>query len=367
MSTLAPAVVSGTRISSIQTLRGIAAMLVVVVHALAFSDFLGSAGLNSVRYLGAIGVDIFFVISGFVMALSVQNRRGPRAAGDFLVLRWARVAPPYIVVSVFMIAFLAAHDSLGPGPKKSLANVFLFIPWFDSTGFSRTPLDVGWTLSLEFTFYLFVAVAVLLRIKAAYLIVIIVAVVVAGRLVPEPSFLVSWFTNPIFLEFAAGIAAYALWRSGALRRTPWLWRTLGILGAVAVVIGCLVGYGEMGFLERTLDGTMSLQRVLWWGIPAALIFTAVVGGLPELGGPIGHVGSKLGNASYSIYLVHFPTMLLAKPFIGMLPQGLAFVVLIVGGTAVGMGFYRWAELPLTRLARRAADRVLHVGAPSPHP
>ena len=103
----------GGRLESVQILRGIAAMLVVFNHAgllaLSIKSQFGPSWLvpsKAAAEMGAIGVDLFFVISGFVMALSARRFIGPWGASTFLALRFVRIAPLYYLASLVMLANL---------------------------------------------------------------------------------------------------------------------------------------------------------------------------------------------------------------------------------------------------------------------
>ena len=344
------------RIESIQVMRGVAAIAVLVTHSLDMAwnsdPAFSSEQLGHLPQFGAIGVDLFFVISGFVMAFSVYGKDGLTAGRRFLVQRWIRVGPPYLIVTAVAIALSLAAGQLPAW--RSLANSILFVPWFDVEKFTFPPLIVGWTLSLEFTFYLFVLAVVLMSATRhiGYLALAIAALVAIGFVVPNGVFLLDWITNPIFLEFAFGILAYIVWTKGWLDRFRPVFTIGAIAGLAALVVQLVVGYGSIFQAEVVLDGRVSMQRVIWWGLPMLLIFLAVLPVQPRKTRAHTRLWLLLGNASFSIYLVHVPVIRLvqyaAKYSPLVVPGWTVLAIALVSGVVAGLLFFRFVERPLTK-------------------
>jgi exopolysaccharide production protein ExoZ len=262
------------RFRSIQVLRAIAALSVVAFH-------LSPAGFT----VGAAGVDIFFVISGFIMG-SVGRRESP---GAFLRKRAIRIVPLYWLVTLAMCG-----GALIPGvfqnfrfDAASLARSLLFIPYVDPTGHVWPLVVSGWTLNDEVLFYALFAIGLLagrpVLVSAAGLL----ALVVLGQVMrPHDAVLAIW-TTPLLLEFVAGLA---LAKAGRLRG---VWPGLALLAAGSI------GFGVFGVV-------MPVQhpRLLVWGLPA---FAMVAGAVTiERSGrwPALRWAETIGDASYSLYLLH---------------------------------------------------------------
>lgn len=352
------------RLRSIQAMRGVAALLVLVTHSV---DRTLRSDQDSEPFLlnqfghwgafGAIGVDLFFIISGFVMAFSVLGRDGPKAASTFMVLRFIRISPPYLVASLAMVVWTYV-GTRSFGDWRSIFNAVFLVPWADTAGFSPPPLAIGWTLSFEFSFYLFIAVMVLLRMgRRIELLAPAIAVVVGiGQLFPSSVFLLQWFSNPIFLEFSLGIAAYWLWSRGLLDRFRWAWVTAAGVGLGTLAVQIVIGFGDIAEYKHVLDGSVSMQRVLWWGVPVAVIFLGILAARWEPRGWLGMAAEKLGEISYSLYLCHliallvFTSLVLKRlPF--EVPSDLAFALCVLLGLGSGSLFYRFVERPLTLYLR----------------
>jgi exopolysaccharide production protein ExoZ len=362
---------NGPRLDGIQVMRGVAALLVVFAHSadvVRLSPTVGSsriAGLAYVDDFGAIGVDLFFVISGFVMALSAGRLTGLTGARDFLALRWARVAPPYLVVTAVLVTWFTTIGDRSLVTWRGVLNAVLFVPVADIASYSTPPLPVGWTLSFEFTFYLAVAVTIVAGL-ARHLEVLAVALVtfgLAGALTSPEPYLLSWSTNPILIEFALGIAVHALWKRGWLARARPVQLALAAVGAAALALQLVVGYGEVSESDQVLDGGGGLLRVAMWGLPCTLIFLAFVSAGGGRGGRVHRAALRIGDASYSIYLVHLLVFLMVERVLARVPEmpvaDVVLVCCVVCAVLVGLGYHRWVERPLTELARRAVARTLH--------
>lgn len=144
---------------TLQILRGIAASVVVFHH---LPHFLVSKGLTTPFHfeLGAIGVDVFFVLSGFVMYASTYYKENSPA--QFFFKRLIRIVPIYWILSTFLFFSLLLFSDGGKDSGYLSIHYFsslVFYPFYDSRGYIRPLLDQGWTLYFEFVFYAFVAFA----------------------------------------------------------------------------------------------------------------------------------------------------------------------------------------------------------------
>ena len=283
-------------IVSIQLLRAIAAIAVVLVHFNGVELMLtGRTNETPVLYPLASGVDLFFVISGFIMVTSSNDLFGAeRASSLFLMKRLARIVPLYWLTTLLIIPAEMMHPTW-----QTLLGSLLFIPSRIPTG-QIVPINgVGWTLNFEMFFYALFAVAVCWRrsIAVPALIAFMVAAVVAGAVFMPHEAILQYWSDPIILEFVFGMLIALLY----VRRVslPALVRIL----LICVGIGALWHYGH--YIPAA--GMPSGYRALFCGIPAAMIFTGTVLGKPVKyieGGWLGSVVNLLGGASYALYLIH---------------------------------------------------------------
>ncbi|MBY6242937.1 acyltransferase [Methylosinus sp. Sm6] len=349
------------KIASVQILRAVAALSVAIGHA---QSFIGlpmerqgqTFGWSFLIPWGA-GVDLFFVISGFIIVYSSQSLfAAPDGARTFVLRRLTRVAPLYWVATALLLARMAiVHKPLPDA--ATIAASFLFIPW-DSheTGVPRPVYELGWTLNYELFFYAVFALFLGLRRERAVLsIAASLGVLVAiGMIFPIDNAQLLVWTRPIVVEFVLGMGLAAL----ALR-------------GVSLPAGAryaLVAIGVAMFLRDFLDSAAQPRvwltpndwmRVVAWGVPAALIFAACVLDKSKGGadGRLTRVGVSMGEASYSLYLCHpmvmspFAAAWFAAGLDKMLPAYVAVAISVAASAVASALVYRWFEIPVTRSLR----------------
>lgn len=337
-----------SRLESVQILRGVAALLVVLVHAAQRQDRLGTPAelLSSFAYLGSIGVDLFFIISGFVMALSMQNYSGAKGAFRFLVQRAFRIVPIFWIWSLVFGFVWVLQDR--PINLMNILNTFTFIPLFDLGDFDAPVLGVGWTLAFEASFYVIVALAVSCKISPWSLIPVIFVLATTPVLDQSSSVAIRFFFNSILLEFALGILAYSLWSKGWLRNSV---VAAGVIGGAAVIFLLLPDKDDA--LYRSLpifDNSLSGVRTLVWGFPCFFFFLAALKWRPR-----DNLGTRtlrlLGDASYSIYLTHL--ILIYGINRSFLPGDIEAVLMIFACAGFGVLAYTGLEKPLISRQRPA--------------
>ena len=257
---------SGVRLKlrSIQVLRGVAAMAVVVHHA-----FPGRT------QLGAAGVDLFFVISGFIMATSASGRQPL----EFLADRAWRIYPMWLIA-------LAPWLLISPQTPLEVVRGITLWPVFGDQ-FLNPALGVGWTLSFELVFYL--AFALALATRPAIPIVLYGLCLAVGF---ESRHVLFWFLgSPLVFEFLLGVA---------ISRAP----RVADLGVPMVFAGFLWFALVPSTYYDQAFGPGALFRALFWGLPAAMIVYGAWSLEEWFGRRMFPVPFLLGCASYSIYLVH---------------------------------------------------------------
>ncbi len=277
----------------IQALRGLAALMVVAHHSSILVLERLHLGYNWVN--GGSGVDLFFVISGFVMTISSKPLRGaPHPARTFLARRLERIVPMYWIVTLARVVTLLVWPNSGRndiGSWKHVLSSLLFIPSVSLHVVQEPILLVGWSLNFEMLFYLLFAVALLLRRPPVWIVgvpLLLAAIVdLLGVTVAQPW--VAYYRRSMLLEFAGGMLLAQLLPQ--LRKVPW-WLALGV---VVLAFRPLWSFQE---------STILTMRGLVWGVPAV----AVVAGLLSLehrwGRHVPRWALRIGDASYSIYLVH---------------------------------------------------------------
>lgn len=333
---------NGPRLHNIQILRAVAALLVVVHHV---SDALEREGLHwfvhslgTLDQMGASGVDLFFVISGFIMVhVGGSGFPGMREAIGFLLRRFLRIYPAYWIVTGVAIAIWTA----GVGFRSQGVDAAYLVQSLLCLPMLRHPLvDQGWTLSFELYFYALFALGMfLLRTPGRF-------VLAAGTW-----FFLSWLAgkatgiglitqflgSPLLFEFLAGAVVGVLHRRGQIPI-----RALAGFAFLAVAVGILAFGAVVG-----VDWSW---RTLAWGIPAVLVLLAALY-LPQVEGRKGNPLLILGDASYSIYLVHgFVAMALPR-ITSRIPEHamvghVVGVGLCVAAVVAGWAFWKVVENPI---------------------
>jgi exopolysaccharide production protein ExoZ len=330
----------------IQALRGVAALMVVLHHA-TFSW--GERAPGYIWRNGAGGVDIFFIISGLVMAItSAGKESGWGAAGRFIERRVVRIMPLYWIMSLLALGklyFVSQHQSLGNHAQHLvLTTSYVWRSFFLVPVQGQLPvLGQGWTLSYEMFFYILFALCLVTgrRIETT-LTVVLVPLGIAGFFQSDAWPAVLTLVSPLLLEFLAG-----LWLGSALRRgvrfDHWWWI---VAGCVSVPI----------LFAIPSEGTQS-SRLFYWGIPAFFIVAAAVAAEARFSKWWPQWLLLVGDSSYSLYLTHALVLVVLERVLirdgrGLmnLPHGIAetlfLAVCAVVCALVGICTYYGLEKPL---------------------
>ena len=337
-------------IYSIQALRGLAALAVVLIHVQPQLSHNGGPVLPWLN-LGAGGVDLFFVISGFIIWST--SRFGDLGPAAFLQRRVVRLVPLYWLLTAFVSFVAVMAPSLLASTTFDLPHVvasFLFVPYLRPVLHYTSPILVpGWSLNYEMFFYLLFAVGLSLRNRMATFCVVVgtlSALVAFGLLLHPSGVQTRVYSDPTMLEFGLGLAIGLLYTDLPPPR-------LGLaLLAISLGTSLLFGLGAAGFSDKA-------NRLLLSGLPSALVVWGAVmakrHGRDLARGPI----VALGHASYSLYL----SQVIALPLGGKLWHlaGLGFdgwrlpvFIVCEAAMAIGMGFavFHALERPMLSVLRK---------------
>lgn len=289
---------------NLQLLRAVAAYLVVFVH---LSELLPETPItNFLHNKGYSGVDLFFVISGFIMVYTTAHKT--ISPGQFLLNRIRRIVPLYYLVTFLVFGIVVTFPFIF---RSTSADIFVllkslaFLPFEKSPGHIYPLYYLGWTLNYEMFFYLAFALSfsIWYEMRVAICTTIIVGLVLSRTNSAEPGNLALYFySRPIMLDFSLGMLL-ALFRPHFLivvRCIPGLPCFILFLG----VIGLL--YMPSFFPSAPSLYDPPTNTFLTFGIPAAVIVMAAIclNDVKTHGQPW-QLFQEIGNASYSIYLSHF--------------------------------------------------------------
>ncbi|QYA06436.1 acyltransferase family protein [Agrobacterium larrymoorei] len=310
---------------SVQALRGIAATLVAIFHFFP-TQFV----------VGAAGVDLFFVISGFIMGTIGVNDRPLR----FLSKRAIRIAPLYWLFTFAMCAgAIAGVYSNFTFDAVRLIKSLLFIPYWDETGHTWPLMVVGWTLNLEVFFYIVFAIGISFGRPILFTAATLLAMVFLGYGFETSNAAFTLWTSNLLLEFVAGLLL-SRFSLGEKFAVP----------AVVIGVAALITTNVFSLFDPS-------YRILVWGVPAVLIVAGCLA-IERMGNwssPVLKPVQKVGDASYSLYLSHAFFAAAVHKFFGtaFLPSALGVAAAIVGAVAI----FHLVEKPLIKFLKRPSIKL----------
>lgn len=326
----------------IQVLRAVAAEMVVLRHATTLLHLRNPARF-SIWLNGTAGVDIFFVISGFVMMISTTPLLGSkRPARTFFARRLERIGPMYWLACTAKLLALLAVPTLavvGLGRWWHVLASYLFFPSRSPISAYSSILAVGWTLIFEMFFYILFAIVLATRLPRLATLAPLLILLGFAWTIPFVARhgTIHFYANTMQFEFLFGMLLGAC--------IPWVRRiraSIAILLAIAGFLPLLLWHPE----------TIILWGGIIWGVPAFAVVAAAIALETPFGVRTPRWLLEIGDASYSIYLVHgfvVPAVcILAVRFPGaslyVLP--LALILSIVVATLCGDLVYRLIERPM---------------------
>lgn len=342
------------KLISLQVLRGFAAMLIVIFHAIHDVNGLYYKGQASAfgdpTYL-IYGIDLFFVISGFIMVYTAYEQTGFHAAKGFMIRRIIRVVPIYwfftVLLALALFAMPNALSYLDFNISEFLKSLF-FVPYYDAAGGLYPFLKIGWTLNYEMYFYLVFALFMLLPsrfLMPALTIFFIATVFAKDALLPE-GIIQQFYGNMIVINFLAGAWIGFTYKKG-FRLPAWVvWFGFAML---AVSFIWLLNAREI-YNQTDINFP---RRIMAWITVALLVLPKNV---ETIRFPKWAV--FMGNSSYSLYLAHsfaigaLVVMIGAFGMTSTLSPWLVFALCIIVSIIAGSLSYLLIEKPLLSVSKR---------------
>ena len=289
-------------LNSLQTLRALAAWMVVVHHYMQIVHGFNHASWAGHFFseVGGFAVEVFFVISGFIMHFSLTQKHSNGL--EFFVKRLIRIVPAYWMATlafVLVVAWLpSAWTPSGAWTWSTLAQSLLFLPHQNPTGLGLYPtLTVGWSLNFEVFFYGLLTGALALLKRGWFLTTVLVLLVLPWVWSP------AWtgaaiFGSGLIRLFAFGMLLSSLFvcRSKAQDHEGGWQRRFALLLALTACVACLLG--------RPLPLLWRVEPLLMQFLACALVWTFVINETWIRRWPGAMRWRQLGDASYSTYLLH---------------------------------------------------------------
>jgi len=336
------------QIDGLTGLRGVAACWVMLMH---FRDVTPTQVwqfpiFDRVISNGAYGVDIFFVLSGFVISYAYEGwftrRLGLNDIYRFLTYRFARIYPVHLVTFVFMnVLFMlrALTSGIHGLPERYdlvtlLSSLTLTHDWIPGC---QTPNMPAWSVSAEWFAYILFPLLCLILARTRWLILVYLATGL-GLALFQP--FGTYGPAHVLSGFLVGMAAYRLWESISLVRFP---RITGLLVGVSIM-----------FWGSSAEPPMATGLVFFSVLVIALAdpedFLGRTLSLPA--------AMYLGEISYSLYMVHWPVRVVIRyglDTIGLLsstPPAILVSMYVVATFAVAVASYHCVEIPGRAALRR---------------
>ncbi|MCX7554300.1 acyltransferase [Marinicella sp. S1101] len=361
-------------LQNIQFLRGAAALAVVFYHLA--PHFFNTNHLMEKMHLfmvqfGYAGVDVFFVISGYVIWISTYGNQSKKTPSEFAYKRAARIYLgywPYYLITTALVAYFAADKFSSVNMLGSFFLTELTIP--------HLILQVAWTLSFELYFYLLFTICLFLSVNDCKRVLmgfalLIVLVQAYGILVmdvyslsnlPTTSSVFTFFFSPFCLQFLAGVGVAIFFEN---HRVKYL--------KTGLLVAALVFVFTLWYQHDALDeghylsmGYYAPVRVLLFGLVAVVVVALLVEAEKRGRLVMPKLGKLLGDASYSLYLSHIPILFVFTQ-IGMITWGrtsewhhlLALVIIVATIAIYSVLHYRLIEWPLMQWAKRKGQMLFH--------
>ncbi len=344
---------------NVQVARGLAAAMVVAQHAFDQTHNHPIAGIAETSFFNKTslgnGVDIFFVISGFIMVyITGSDKSDEVRPGTFFLRRLQRVAPLYWLFTLLMIAAALANPgsvNKGLGSAWHVVSSFLFIPSERPDGMLHPVLGLGWTLNYEFFFYSVFALALFAgRHRAPFIVSgLFVLLAIFGSYAPHGA--LSFWSKSIILEFVMGMALAGLFLTG---------RRMNMPAAIAVAA---IGIAATLFFPLLIP---EAPRFVVSGLPSLAIVAVAVLSAQRASA---RLPAMIGDASYAIYLSHpfalnITTAIWRKAHLPAV-TALYLAALFCASLILGYIVHRLVEMPIARYVKRLRPYIERSGNPNP--
>lgn len=359
---------NNARLNVVQIWRFYAATIVVVSHAFSRISREFPESVNAtlvfihepVRVWGHHGVDIFFVISGFIMVWTNWDRFGTAGvSSSFLRRRVARVVPIYWLATTLSVVLLVVAPQLFSFNQvfdlQWVVYSYLFIPTVSPGGDLFSPvIGLGWTLNYEMYFYLVFSIALLFNRMAGIVSIVsyFTICVVIGSLAEFSHPLIIQNTSWILLEFCLGMLVCIMYRKGIL---------LSVMHAYILLVSSALCVLITLYIYPVNDNYIGYQfmRLVFWGIPCAgLLYSSLIIPMTWIDKKRYKYLTIGGDASYSIYLLQVFSLPLAAMIMRKLNISQIFhvdimvLILVIFSIITGYVGYVVIEKPLTMIVNR---------------
>ena len=339
--------IQNQQLQSLQIGRAVAALTVLYFHT------------GHTPIFGSFGVDIFFVISGFVMGMIADTQQNTKI---FLVNRISRIVPLYWLFTIIIFIFSAMYPELMGSTKPIFSNLLkslFFIPFYKESGGIQPVLFVGWSLNYEMLFYGLVAIAMITtksfqKFLGFITFLFILIYLIFGHLI-HSRLLNEYFGRDIIFEFILGIFIYYLYKNNKLNSLPKVY---------FIIFGC----ASYVFMAIAATSHLQLKQIYIFGIPSFIFVLSLVNlenQIHYLPTYVSKFLAAMGDASYSIYLVHyfiislFQRVITSKLHIFYSGSFIEFIAMVVITLVLGYVIFIFIDKPLHKRVKNYLSSNLY--------
>jgi len=338
------------KIYNIQALRGIAVLFVVLYHIIAIETKYNPSYIVMFDFfkIGNIGVDIFFIISGFIMVTVTKNYFKDRNKFyKFMYLRFTRIYPLYWFYTILLLPILFVKPEWINSSQDGNVNILSSILLFPT---ETLPLImVGWSLIHEIYFYIIFGLFLLLIDRSKlikYVFIWLLIIIISNIFSDYSSPLIKLIINPLTVEFMAGVllGIYYLNNSHNIRFS----KVLLFISFLSLLF--------ISYLHESIE-IQGWNRIIIFGMPSFLIILFSIE-VEKQGFIFNKYLILIGDASYSIYLSHLLTLnVVAKVFNIFLYENYIFelfmiIAMITIALAWGLISYKYIETPIINFTKK---------------
>lgn len=340
------------KIESLQLIRAVAAIAVVFFHAtILIAERSGIAPFGNVFITGNRGVDLFFVLSGFIIATVHRGDLGNvKRLHNYIFSRLSRIYPAVIIMTLLSVAvYMHGFGGVERGNKLSTENFISSILLLPQT---TVPLvNVTWTLKYEMFFYALFAL-MLVRLPLGLLVIALwqmAAIVVGIAGLFHPLTIANFYFQPVVLDFGVGMLAALLFA-----RIEQNIRTSLIVGSLVAATTSTIAVFGLFLLSPQAAVKFAFPISLCFGVSAAALILSL--SILERAGRFSAPPAiaAIGDASYSIYLVHFSiiSLVVARCVAHHITLTNVVSIGIVSISVIGgFAFHHYIDTPIQRLLR----------------
>lgn len=348
-------------ICNLQFLRGLASVLIIFSHAhglirkryeeIGLTDYFWTVEQGYSKVMGAVGVDLFIVLAGFIIFYTTWGKNSETTTLSFLLKRFIRIYPIWWVALAFTVLLSFLPGSSSSLTLEEIVFSYLLFPYYLSDGSLKPILEVGWTL--YYIVFYYIIFSLLIRFPTQKLLKALSAIFLyfslCGLLIDTNIPIIEVITNPRTLSFVIGGWIAYIYKCKLLKWSKLYTFTAGL--ACCVLLSAFIWIDAWRLNVHSLITRTSIASL----ILLIFLFDPVI----KIWKPTKFLNS-IGEASYSVYLFHmFPIMLLSglwkRGFLHppeWLPGIIVWLSIVALGLISGCLAYRFIEKPSVELLRK---------------